>query len=86
MIISIEHGISTAYKTEKRTLKKKDVSCLLSDAVFIVLRNIKMATIVAILTFVRMIKSMFNVVEHEKSFITSGPWLELSSFHSTYHR
>ena len=34
--------------------------------------NVKMAVIVAILTFMSMINFMLSWVEHEKSFITSG--------------
>ena len=45
----------------------------LSDVVFIMLINVKMPTIVGILTFMSRIKFMLSRVEHEKSFITSGP-------------
>ena len=37
--------------------------------------NVKMATIVGILTFMSTINSRLSCIEHEKSFITSGPVL-----------
>ena len=40
---------------------------------FFLLQNVKMPTIVGILTFVSRKNLMLNSVEHEKSFITSGP-------------
>ena len=49
----------------------------LSDAVFIMLILVKMPTIVGILTFMSMINAMHTQVEHEKSFIISGPGLAL---------
>ena len=45
----------------------------LSDIVFIMLINVKMPTIVGILTFMTMINFMISLVGHEKRFITSGP-------------
>ena len=39
---------------------------------FFPLINVKMPTIVGILTFMSMKNSMLSWVEHEKSFITSG--------------
>ena len=55
MLNSTEHKISTAYKT--KLLYNKDFSCFqLSDGVFIMLINVKMPTIVNILTFMSMIK------------------------------
>ena len=40
---------------------------------FFLLINVKMLTVVDILTFMSRKKFMFNSVEHEKNFITSGP-------------
>ena len=40
---------------------------------FLQLINVKMPTVVGILTFMSRKKFMLNLVEHEKSFITSGP-------------
>ena len=40
---------------------------------FFLLINVKMPTIVGILTFMSKKNFMLNSVEHEKSFITSGP-------------
>ena len=45
----------------------------LTDVVFIVLINVKMPTIVGILTFMSRINFMLIRVEHEESFIASGP-------------
>ena len=45
----------------------------LSYVVFIMLINVKMPTLVGILTFMSMINFMLGSVEHEKRFITSGP-------------
>ena len=43
---------------------------------FILLINVKMPTVVGILTFMSRIKFMLSLVEHEKSFITPGPGLK----------
>ena len=48
MLNSTEHEISTAHKTEIAT--NKGVSCFISDVVFIMLINVKMPTVVGILT------------------------------------
>ena len=56
-------------------MKNKDLSnfaLILSDVVFIFLINIKMPTIVGILTFTSMIHGMLSRVEHEINFIHSG--------------
>ena len=45
----------------------------LSDIVFIMLINVKMPTLVGILTFMSRMYFMLSWVEPEKSFITSGP-------------
>ena len=55
MLNSTENEISTAHKNRYRQIKK----CLalgLSDVVFIMLINVKMPTIVGILTFMSKIK------------------------------
>ena len=46
---------------------------------FILLINVKMQTIVGILTFMSILNFMLSRVEHEKSFITSGPGLSLKT-------
>ena len=51
---------------------KKFLALSLSDVVFIILINVKMPTIVGILTFMSRIDFVLND-EYEKSFITSGP-------------
>ena len=54
---------------------KKFLALSISDVVFIMLINVKMPTVVGILTF----KSRINF-EHEKSFITSGSDLDQYCF------
>ena len=44
----------------------------LSDVVFIMLINVKLPTIVSILTFMSMIHFMFSCVEHKKKFIAKS--------------
>ena len=57
-----------------KILKNKDISCLkLSDVILIMILNVKMPTIVGILTFRSMINFMLSSVEHEKSSITLEP-------------
>ena len=51
----------------------KEVTCFKSHNVFIMLINVKMPTIVGILTFMSRINFVLSRVEHEKSFITLGP-------------
>ena len=56
---------------------KKVLALTLSD-VFIMLINVKMPTIVGILTFMSSINFVFSRVELEKSFITSRTdWLSV---------
>ena len=51
-----------------KTLKNKDLFALiLSDVVFIMLINVKMATIVGILTFMSMIQFILRRVEHDEN-------------------
>ena len=54
----------------------KSLALSLSDAVFIMLINVKMSTIVGILTFMSRINFVLSQVEHGKSFITSEPDLD----------
>ena len=49
---------------------KKFLALRLSDVAFIMLINVKMPTIVGILTFMSRINFVLSGVEHEKSFIT----------------
>ena len=51
MLNSTEHKISAAHKTEIPTNKEVFFALSLSDVVFIMLINVKMQTIVGILTF-----------------------------------
>ena len=58
---------------ESKVLKYNIFSCLKhSDVVFILHINVKMPTIVGILTFLNRINFMLSLVEHEQSFIASG--------------
>ena len=52
---------------------KKFLALSLSDIVFIMLINVKMPTIVGILTFMSRINFVLSRVEYENSFITLGP-------------
>ena len=67
--ISTEHEISTAHKTTIPT--NKEVSCFLSlsGLVFIILINVKMPTIVGILTYISRID--FNKYQQIKRFLAS---------------
>ena len=66
-----------------KMLKNKDFSFKLSDVAFIMLINVKMPTIVGILTLMSMINFMLILVEDEKFFITSGPVYQIASNMST---
>ena len=50
---------------------KKFLAIFLSDVIMLI--NVKMPTIVGILTFISRINFVLSRVEHEKSFITLGP-------------
>ena len=63
MLNPTEHEISITYKI--KTLKNIDFSFKLSDVVFIMLIDVKMPTIVGILTFLSMINSMLSWVDHK---------------------
>ena len=64
---------------------KKFLVLSLSDVIFIMLINVKMPTIVGILTFISMINFMFIWVEHEKGFRISGPAsLNLEDWHAAW--
>ena len=59
--------------TKTKMLKNKDFSCFQTlYVVFIMLINVKMSTIVGIVTLMSMQNNKLGWVEHEKSFITSG--------------
>ena len=77
MLNSNEHEIQLLIKAKIPT--NEEVSCFKSlrssDIVFIMLINIKMPTIVGILTFMSRINFMLSSVEYEKHFIASGPSL-----------
>ena len=60
MLNSTEHEISTAHKKQKYRQIKKCLALCLSDVVFIMLINVKMPTIVGILTFMSRIKFVLS--------------------------
>ena len=63
---------------------KKFLALSHSDVVFIMLINVKMPTIVCILTFMSRINCVLSWVEYERSFITSGPGLQFFLIHVQY--
>ena len=65
---------------------KKFIALSLSDVVFTMLINVKMPTIVGILKFVSRINFVLSWVEHEKSFITSGPGVRQKYFRNFYSK
>ena len=73
MLNSVEHEILDPHKYKKN----KEIWLFLGSdkprMLFFPLINVKMPTIVGILTFVSRKNFMLSWVEHEKSFITSGP-------------
>ena len=57
-----------------KCLKRKTLLAFIcSDVVFIMLINVKMPTIVSILTFMSKINFVLSCLSMKKSFITSGP-------------
>ena len=63
---------------------KKFLALSLSDVVFIILINVKMPTIVGILTFISRVNFVLSRVEYGKSFITSvQSWIN-TVFNSGY--
>ena len=56
---------------------KKFLAFSLLDVVFVMLGNVKMPTIVGILTFMSRINFVLSSVEHEIYFITSEPGMSL---------
>ena len=63
--------------------KKNFLTLSLSDVVFIMLINVKMPTIDDIFTCISRINSVLSWVEHEKSFMTSGPMAQHMAFWHT---
>ena len=62
--------LSTKLQLLKYRKMKKFLALSISDVVFIMLINVKMPTIVSILTFMSRINIVLSCVEYEKSFIT----------------
>ena len=81
MLNSTGHEILTAQNT--KTLKKAPfLASILSDIVIIMLIDVKMPTIVGILTSINMINTMLSWVEHEKKFYNLGAWLTFFLFNN----
>ena len=70
---STEHEISTGNKKLKRWRIKPFFAFTPSGVAVIMLINVKIPTIVSILTFMSMIYFMLSWIEHENGFITSRP-------------
>ena len=70
MLNSVEHEILNAHKYENI---KKFSFLQTNRMLFFLLIDVKMPTIVGILTFMSRKTFMLNLVEHEKSLITSEP-------------
>ena len=68
---SVEHEILNAYKYENMKQFIIFQAQISLECYFLLLINVKMPTIVGIVTF--MSRKISCSVEHEKSFITSGP-------------
>ena len=74
MLNSVEHEISNAQKDKNIMKFSFFLGSYKPRMLFFLLINVKMPTIVGILTFISRKSFMLSRVEHEKSFITSGPW------------
>ena len=72
MLNSVEHEILNTRKY-KNTKKFSFFQTQISQKCYFPAQNVKMPTIVGILIFMSRKNFMLNSVEHEKSFITSGP-------------
>ena len=75
MLISMKISIKSAFSGSDKL-----------RMLFFLLINVKMPTIVGILTFKSRKNFMLNSVEHEKSFITSGPGLPMSIYGTVWIR
>ena len=73
MLSSVEHVILNAHKCKKYQEIRPFLGPDKHRMLFFPVLNVKMPTIVGILTFMSMKNFMLNSIEHEKSFITSGP-------------
>ena len=83
MLSSVEHQILNAYKYENM----KKFTFLGSDKprmLFFPLINVKVPTVVGILTFMSRKNFMLSLLEHEKSFITSRPGFRFYRFLSIH--
>ena len=74
--------IKTKIPTNKEVTSFKSLRCCIYPAHFILLINVKMPTIVGILTFMSRINFMLSLIEHEKNPTTSGP--VLNTLHAGY--
>ena len=79
-LFSCSTQLSTKFQLQKLIYRqlKEFLALSLSDVVFIMLINVKMPTIVGILTFMSRINFVLRRIEHGKSIITSGPGCQKS--------
>ena len=77
---SAEHEILTAHEYWNSQNQWKLQVWITKSQSFILLINVKMPTIVGILTFMSRINFDLSWVEHDKSFITPGPGFWLRQF------
>ena len=76
MLNSVEHDILNAYKN--KNIKKFSIfEAQISPECYFPLINVKMPTIVGILTFMSRKNLMLSCVEHGKSFIPRGQILSI---------
>ena len=73
MLDSVEHEILNAHKYKNFKKLRFFLGSDKRRMLFFRLINVKMPTIVGILTFTSRKNFMLSCVEHEKSFISSGP-------------
>ena len=79
MLNLVEHEILIAHKYKNIKKFCFNLGSGKPRMLFFTLINVKMPTIVGILTFMSKQNFMLSWVEHEKSFITSGPGLVFCS-------
>ena len=78
MLNSIEHEIINTHKYKKYQGNSNFLGSDKPRMLFFQLVNVKMPTIVGILTFLSRKNFVLSWVEHEKSFITSGPGFQVT--------
>ena len=85
MLNSVEHEILNAHKYKNIKKFGRFLGSVKPRMLFFLLIHVKMPTIVGILTFMSGENFRLNLVEHEKSFITSGPENHQIYDHENYY-